>query len=156
MSVTSDSPSRFSFLPSVNLSNIVPQPFRDWHQALNDWRDRLGLQNPGTVEGLHKEVQRDVFTTNYAFSGMKADLGRSFSANPLFQVQHAFSAGSSQTAPWSFLGMYATDNVRSSSSRELEVLNADFRYFCKEIWIVIYNSWHDVILPSTHKMSLNS
>ena len=132
MSVTSDSPSRFSFLPSVNLSNIVPQPFRDWHQALNDWRDRLGLQNPGTVEGLHKEVQRDVFTTNYAFSGMKADLGRSFSANPLFQVQHAFSAGSSQTAPWSFLGMYATDNVRPSSSCGLEVLNLILGIFARK------------------------
>lgn len=77
----------------------------------SDWRDRLGLTNPGTIEGLHKEVQRDVFLTNYAFSGMKADLGKSFSANPLFQIQHSFSAGSSQVAPWSFLSMYATDNV---------------------------------------------
>jgi mitochondrial import receptor subunit TOM40 len=104
------SPNIFS-LPTLNLSSLVPQPFRDWHQSLNDWRDRLGLTSPGTSEGLHKEVQRDVFLTNYMFSGMKADLGRNFSANPLFQVQHSFSAGSSQAAPWSFLSLYATDNV---------------------------------------------
>ena len=66
------------------------------------------------MEGLHKEVQRDVFLTNYAFSGMKAELGKSFCANPLFQIQHSFSAGSSQVAPWSFLSMYATDNVTPS------------------------------------------
>jgi mitochondrial import receptor subunit TOM40 len=45
------------------------------------------------------------------FSGMRADLGKSFSANPLFQIQHSFSAGSSQAAPWSFLSMYSTDKV---------------------------------------------
>src|SRR5579862_9009994 len=101
---------RFSF-PQFNIPNLVPQPFRDWHNSLSDWRDRLGLQNPGTVENLHKEVQRDVFLNNYAFSGMKADLGKSFSTNPMFQVQHSFSAGSSQVAPWSFLSMFATDNV---------------------------------------------
>ena len=136
----------FSF-PKFDIPNLVPQPFRDWHNSLSDWRDRLGLQNPGTVENLHKEVQRDVFLNNFAFSGMKADLGKSFSANPLFQVQHSFSAGSSQVAPWSFLSMFATDNVfvllRSESNR---------RCFCKEIWIVIYSSWHDVISLSIHKM----
>ena len=59
-------------------------------------------------------MQRDVFLTNYAFSGMKAELGKTFCANPLFQIQHSFSAGSSQAAPWSFLSMYATDNVTAS------------------------------------------
>ena len=100
-----------SFLPSFTIPNLVPKSFRPYMNQFSEWRDRLGLQNPGTIEGLHKEVQRDVFLTNFAFSGMKADLGRSFSANPLFQVQHSFSAGSSQVAPWSFLSMYATDNV---------------------------------------------
>src|SRR5271169_1145393 len=94
-----------------NLPDLVPEGFRDYIRQFSDWRDRLGVQNPGSVEGLHKEVQRDVFLTQYAFSGMKADVGRSFCANPLFQVQHSFSAGSSQVAPWSFLSMYATDNV---------------------------------------------
>lgn len=115
-------------LPNFNLSSLVPQPFRDWHQSLNDWRDRLGLTSPGTSEGLHKEVQRDVFLTNYMFSGMKADLGRSFSANPLFQVQHSFSAGSSQAAPWSFLSLYATDNVPL-----FLILRINSRFSCKAV-----------------------
>jgi hypothetical protein len=62
------------------------------------------------------------------FSGMKADLGRSFSANPLFQVQHSFTAGSSQAAPWSFLSLYATDNVSFSPAIGLfaTLLTVDF------------------------------
>ena len=93
------------------LPDLVPEAFRDYVRQFSDWRDTLGLQNPGSIEGLHKEVQRDVFLNQFAFSGMKADLGRSFCANPLFQVQHSFSAGSSQVAPWSLLSMFATDNV---------------------------------------------
>lgn len=109
-----------SFLPSFDIPNLFPNSFRPYIHQFTEWRSRLGLQNPGTVEGLHKEVQRDVFLTNFAFSGMKADLGRSFSANPLFQVQHSFSAGSSQVAPWSFLSMYATDNVNPKTKKKVE------------------------------------
>ena len=111
MAMDEKSSSSSTFLPSFNIPNIVPKSFHPYTDQFSEWRHRLGLQNPGTMEGLHKEVQRDVFLTNFAFSGMKADLGRSFCANPLFQVQHSFSAGSSQVAPWSFLSMYATDNV---------------------------------------------
>jgi len=38
-------------------------------------------------------------------------LGRAFSANPLFQVSHSLSAGSSQSPPWGFTSMYGTDEV---------------------------------------------
>jgi Eukaryotic porin len=96
---------------SLSLRNLVPQFIQDSYSRVSNWRNRLGLQNPGTSENLHKEVMRDVFLTNHMFSGMRADLGKSFSANPLFQIQHSFSAGSSQVAPWSFLSMYSTDNV---------------------------------------------
>jgi len=140
------SPNRFS-LPNLNLASLVPQPFRDWHQSLNDWRDRLGLQSPGTSEGLHKEVQTGVFLTNYMFSGMKADLGRSFSANPLFQVQHSFSAGSSQAAPWSFLSLYATDNVL------FLMIWVDGRFSCKAVWTARWHSWLVVISLSVHNTS---
>jgi len=104
------STSMISF-PSFNLPNLVPQSFRNYIEKFSDWRDRLGLTNPGTVEGIHKEVSTGVFLNNYAFSGMKAEVGRALSANPLFQVQHAFSAGSSQAPPWSFLSIYSTDDV---------------------------------------------
>src|SRR5579871_2813840 len=107
---SSDTPlPKFSF-SSINFTNFVTQSVKLYAKQFSDWREELGLQNPGTLEGLHKEVQRDVFITNYAFSGLKADIARSFCANPLFQVQHSFSAGSSAAAPWSFLCMYATDN----------------------------------------------
>jgi mitochondrial import receptor subunit TOM40 len=142
--IASSSTSMLS-LSSFALPNLVPQFFTEYQERLSEWRDRLGLLNPGTCENLHKEVMRDVFLTNHMFSGMRADLGKSFSANPLFQIQHSFSAGSSQVAPWSFLSMYSTDNVSALSA------TVDNRSFCKETWTVIYNSWHDATLPSTHK-----
>lgn len=111
------STSSSSFFPpaipfqSFDFQSFIPESIRNSINQFSEWRERLGLPNPGTTEGLHKEVQRDVFVTNFAFSGMKADLGRNFCSNPLFQTQHSFSAGSSQVAPWSFLSIYATDNV---------------------------------------------
>ena len=152
MAMDEKSSSSSTFLPYFNIPNLIPQSFRPYIDQFSEWRNRLGLQNPGTIEGLHKEVQRDVFLTNFAFSGMKADLGRSFCANPLFQVQHSFSAGSSQVAPWSFLSMYATDNVRSTGI----IYFLTCRSFCKGIWIAISNLWRDVILLLIQKMSQKS
>jgi hypothetical protein len=59
----------WSFPAFPNLPDLVPEAFRDYTRQFSDWRDRLGLQNPGSIEGLHKEVQRDVFLTQIAFSG---------------------------------------------------------------------------------------
>jgi Eukaryotic porin len=99
------------FLSSLGLPKLVPDSFRQHIARFTDWHNELGLEFPGNIETVHKEVQRDVFLTNYAFSGMKADLSRNFCANPLFQVSHSFAAGSSQSPPYSFVGLYATDNV---------------------------------------------
>ena len=126
-----------SSFPLFDLATLIPPTVKDLARRLTEWREKLGLENPGTVEGIHKEVQNDVFLTKYAFSGMKADLGKSFCQNPLFQVQHSFSAGSSQVAPWSFLSMYATDNVCPLLREEWFLIWV--RYFCKGIWIMIYS-----------------
>ena len=56
----------------------------------------------------------DTLLNNYAFDGARADLSKSLSMNPHFNVTHSFSLGS-QTAPASyhFGAMFANDNVRS-------------------------------------------
>jgi hypothetical protein len=145
----SSSPSTFSFA-SFNIPNLVPQFLRQYIDHLSDWQKRLGLESPGTLESIHKEVQKEVFLTHYAFSGMKADLGRGYSVSPLFSVQHSFSAGSSQAAPWSFMSMYSTNTVLLPLQRILDVVY-NYSYFCKGIWIAIYSSWRDVILLSPHE-----
>lgn len=84
----------------------------DTYQSFQARREALGLSNPGTVDGIAREVQRDVFLTNQTFSGLRAELNKSFSIYPLFQISHAFSSGSQMLSPYTFLALYGTNNVR--------------------------------------------
>ncbi|WPG99161.1 Hypothetical protein R9X50_00197200 [Acrodontium crateriforme] len=83
----------------------------DTYYSFQDRRAALGLSNPGTVDQIAKEVQRDVFLTNQTFSGLRAELNKSFSIYPLFQISHAFSSGSQMLSPYTFLALYGTDNI---------------------------------------------
>ena len=96
----------------------------DTYRSFQDRRAALGLSNPGTVDNIASEVQRSVFLTNQTFSGLRAELNKSFSISPLFQISHAFSAGSQMLSPYTFLGLYGTNNVSfaSTSNAHLQVL----------------------------------
>jgi mitochondrial import receptor subunit TOM40 len=83
--------------------------------SLQARRAALGLPNPGTVENIAREVQRDVFLNNYAFSGLRADLTKPFSISPLFQVSHAFSTGSQGLPPYTLAALFGTSKVRKAS-----------------------------------------
>lgn len=96
-------------LPANGFINTILNTY----QSLQDRREALGLSNPGTVDSIAKEVQRDVFLTNQTFSGLRAELNKSFSISPLFQISHAFSSGSQLLSPYTFLALYGTDNVCS-------------------------------------------
>lgn len=95
-------------------TNAVLDSLLSTYNSFQDRRALLGLPNPGTVDQIAKEVQRDVFLTNQTFSGLRAELNKSFSIAPLFQISHAFSAGSQMLSPYTFLALYGTNNVRSS------------------------------------------
>ncbi|KAI5899485.1 eukaryotic porin-domain-containing protein [Schizophyllum commune] len=86
-------------------------PLSNAYDRVQQWRADLGLPNPGTTENLQKEV-RATTLTNLMFDGGRADLSKTLSANPLFQVTHSFSLGSSQVPPsYNFASVYATDSV---------------------------------------------
>lgn len=52
--------------------------------------------------------------TNFIFEGGRADLTKSLSANPAFQVTHSFALGSEATpSSYNFNTVYARENVRS-------------------------------------------
>lgn len=74
-------------------------------------RAAMGLKNPGTVENINKETSRDVFLNNYFFTGLRADLSKSFSMNPAFQISHSFSCGSPSMPSYGLTALYATDEV---------------------------------------------
>jgi len=84
----------------------------DVYAAFKERREALGLSNPGTVEGIAREVQRDVFLNNASFSGLRAELTKAFSAAPLFQVAHSLSMGSQLQPPYSYMVLYGSPRVR--------------------------------------------
>lgn len=84
------------------------------YNTFQEKREALGLSNPGTVENIAREVQRDVFLNNYTFSGLRADLTKPFSMAPLFQVSHAFSMGSQGLPPYTFGALFGTSKVSNN------------------------------------------
>lgn len=96
-------------------TNPIANGLADVVNSFTERRAKLNLPNPGTVENIAKEVQRDVLLQGYMFSGLKADLTKMFSVSPLFQVSHQF-AQSERMSPYNFAALYGTNNVRSSWS----------------------------------------
>lgn len=113
--------------------NAVVRTLTDTYNAFQARRETLGLSNPGTVENVAKEVQRDVFLNNLTFSGLRAELTKAFSVSPLFQVCHSFSQGSQQMPPYVFMALYGTPKVRKSRSKEGKLLLISiYRCFARE------------------------
>ncbi|KAJ7219287.1 eukaryotic porin-domain-containing protein [Mycena pura] len=75
------------------------------------WRADLGLPSPGTVENLQKET-KSTHLSNLMFEGGRADLTKSLSMSPLFQVTHSFALGSQTALPsYNFGAMYGSAKV---------------------------------------------
>jgi mitochondrial import receptor subunit TOM40 len=106
MASTSESP--LAFLRNNPLFSSVSSAL----SSFSERRAKLGLSNPGTVENIAREVQRDVFLNNYMFTGIRADLTKAFSLNPLFQVSHQFAMGD-RLNPYTFAALYGTSKVCS-------------------------------------------
>ena len=101
-------PSSLDFLKN----NAVISVLRDGYNGFTQRRDALGLSNPGTIENISREVQKDVLLSNYMFTGFRADITSVFSMTPLFRISHAFAMGSQgNAAPYSFAAMYGTSRV---------------------------------------------
>lgn len=109
MAIVEQKGSSLSFLTD----NAITSTINEVYAGLADKRKAMGLINPGTVEGISREVQRDVLLTNHMFSGLRCDLQKIFSINPLFRLQHGFAMGSQALPPWNFLCIYGTNRVRS-------------------------------------------
>ncbi|KAI0831516.1 eukaryotic porin-domain-containing protein [Trametes gibbosa] len=86
-------------------------PFGSVYNRFAAWRKSLDLPNPGTVENLSKEAKQTLLT-NYAFDGARADLSKSLSMSPMFQVTHSFHLGSQTTPPtYHFGAVFANDKL---------------------------------------------
>lgn len=102
------------FLPPYLESNALVTAIRDTWRSFSARREALGLSNPGTVENIAREVQKDVFLTNYMFTGLRADWTRPLSVSPLFQYTHSFAMGSPGLPPYGFSTIFGTPKVHRS------------------------------------------
>ena len=110
-------PSALSFFTD----NAVATALKDTYDAFTERREALGLSNPGTVENVAKEIQKDVLLSGLMFSGLRADLTKVFGVSPLFRISHAFTMGSGgNLPPYAFSSMFGTPNV--SLGRALSLL----------------------------------
>lgn len=102
-------PSSLSFL----MDNSVTAALKDVYGSFSERRAALGLPNPGTVDNIAREVQKEVLLSNFMFTGLRADLTKVFGMSPLFRMSHAFAMGSSgNMPPYNFSAMYGTPKVR--------------------------------------------
>ncbi|KAI1391225.1 eukaryotic porin-domain-containing protein [Hypoxylon trugodes] len=116
--------SPLGFLTTNPIANAVS----DAYKSFSERRAKLGLSNPGSIETLAKEVQRDVSLTNYMHSGIRADLTKAISLSPLFQVSHQFAMGEHQN-PYAFAGLFGTNDVFLQGSMDNSgLLSTRFNY----------------------------
>lgn len=95
--------------------NVITATISEAYSSLQSKRKALGLENPGTVENINREVQREVLLSNYMFSGLRCDLQKLFSISPMFRMQHGFAIGSPALPPWQMIAVYGTSKVRGDN-----------------------------------------
>ncbi|KAI1802292.1 eukaryotic porin-domain-containing protein [Daldinia bambusicola] len=116
--------SPLGFLTANPLANAVS----DAYKTFSERRAKLGLSNPGSVETIAKEVQREVSLTNYMHTGLRADLTKAVSFSPLFQVSHQFAMGEHQN-PYAFAGLFGTNKVFLQGNMDNNgILSTRFNY----------------------------
>lgn len=57
-------------------TNVLFDTVSGLYHSFQDRRKALGLTNPGTVDNIAAETQRQVFLTNQTFSGLRAELNK--------------------------------------------------------------------------------
>ncbi|OTA61063.1 hypothetical protein K449DRAFT_331483 [Hypoxylon sp. EC38] len=120
-------PSRSSPLGFLT-ANPIANAVSDAYKSFSERRAKLGLSNPGTVETIAKEVQREVSLNNYMHTGIRADLTKAVSLSPLFQVSHQFAMGEHQN-PYAFAGIFGTNKVFLQGSMDnTGLLSTRFNY----------------------------
>lgn len=94
--------------------NVIATALKDAYGSFSDRRAALGLSNPGTVENISREVQKEVLLSNFMFTGFRADLTKVFGMSPLFRISHAFAMGSQgNLPPYAFSSMFGNSKVKT-------------------------------------------
>ncbi|KAL8954340.1 MAG: hypothetical protein Q9193_007281, partial [Seirophora villosa] len=91
--------------------NALVSAIRNTYLSFSERRDALCLSNPGTFENLNREVSRDVYLTNFMFTGLRAEWNKPLSNNPIFQLSHQLSMGAQGISPYTFSALYGSSKL---------------------------------------------
>ncbi|KAI4119142.1 MAG: hypothetical protein LQ345_000910 [Seirophora villosa] len=107
--------------------NALVSAIRNTYLSFSERRDALCLSNPGTFENLNREVSRDVYLTNFMFTGLRAEWNKPLSNNPIFQLSHQLSMGAQGISPYTFSALYGSSKASQSMlSVENDLSGKDF------------------------------
>ncbi|GAA5987356.1 hypothetical protein JCM5350_005638 [Sporobolomyces pararoseus] len=102
--------------PTSRLPSFL-SPLTNLIEKIDHARDRLALPEPGKFEDLGREVKL-THLSNYTFDGARADLSKTLSQVPAFQVTHSFALGSNggpmggiSPGTYNFGAVYATSKT---------------------------------------------
>ncbi|KAE8224790.1 hypothetical protein CF319_g2379 [Tilletia indica] len=97
---------------STGILSTLASPFTRAYDSFARVRANLDLPHPGLPERINNEAMQ-TFTTNHLFDGVRFDLAKGASINPMFHVSHNFNLGGSQArnGSYSFSTMYGTDEI---------------------------------------------
>ena len=68
---------------SILADNVIAATISDSYAAFSERRKALKLTNPGTVDNIAREIQKDVLCTNFMFQGLRGAFQKVFSLAPL-------------------------------------------------------------------------
>lgn len=129
--------------------NALVSAVRNTYLSFLERRDALRLSNPGTFENINREVSRDVFLTNFMFTGLRAEWNKPISNNPIFQLSHALSMGAQGMSPYTFSALYGSDRVIRVLRQDECLIKISHRCFFKVPWRVTVRSLQDQITGGT-------
>ncbi|KAK0551227.1 translocase of outer mitochondrial membrane [Tilletia horrida] len=97
--------------------SALTYPFRRVYDSFSRHRVALDLPYPGLPERISHEANA-TFTTNHMFDGVRFDLAKGASTNPMFHISHNFHIGASQQpqGSYSFSTMYGTDQIFATAN----------------------------------------
>lgn len=109
-----------NFQPGFFSTNPITQFVSSIQQTVQQHRQSLDLINPGVMENINKEVTKDVFLDLYQFQGLRADITKTFSMAPVFQIAHGFTIGA-KTPSYTFTSILANDQALLQGTMDNEM-----------------------------------
>ena len=129
--------------------NALVSAIRNSYLSFLERRDALGLSNPGTFEGINREVSSNVLLTNFMFTGLRAEWNKPISNSPIFQLSHQLSMGAQGMSPYTFSALYGSSKVRPAQPLFQQPLDHLHRSSCRVRWRMTALWWRDRTIGGT-------